>query len=56
MVENPDYVLDRLIEKVINTYPASQWLIQIKEVMPDAGDVYIMSTIEILCGGDLKTL
>lgn len=52
MIENPDEV----IEQIIKHYPASQWLEQIKKIMPEADEGFVVSTIEILCGGDLKPI
>lgn len=44
--------IDSVIEKIIKTYPENEWFEQCKKQLPDADWGDVVTTIEILCGGD----
>ncbi|MEI8209693.1 MAG: hypothetical protein WCG16_10845 [Methylococcales bacterium] len=47
---------DSIIQDIIKSYPENEWLKQCRSKLPEADDDEILSTIEILCGGDIEEL
>jgi len=47
---------DTIICEIIQKFPEKEWMMRIHEALPDVDDGYIMSTIEIFCGGDVRVV
>ena len=53
--QDQDITIQDIIN-IIKSYPENEWLKQCRAKLPEADDDEILSTIEILCGGDIEEL
>ena len=52
MIEKTDSVIHEIMQK----YPEDEWLDRCRAALPDADDAVILTSIEILIGGDVDEL
>jgi iron-sulfur cluster repair protein YtfE (RIC family) len=44
---------DKVIADIVREYPEDEWMDRCREALPGSSEGFIMSGIEICCGGDV---
>lgn len=47
---------DSVIHEIMQQYPEDEWLDRCRESLPDIDDAVILTSIEILSGGDIDEI
>ncbi len=47
---------DKVIHDIVQKFPEKEWISRIHEALPGVDDGYVMSTIEIFFGGDVRVV
>jgi hypothetical protein len=47
---------DKVIYDIVQKFPEKEWMSRIHEALPGVDDGYVMSTIEIFFGGDVRVV